>query len=201
MSTSISHAKIRRLSAVGNRNYAAPEILKGIRDFPKKLLGMSMSRSSRKLNDDTSRQKEMHEQPLGDAISDYGMTVDAYSVGATIRFMVTGVPPDISVNDFMANKNSAVNILGRKFKKTFGKDKDKIRKKRYKYTRQLPQEASRLVLGLTHWKETSRTTVRSARGYEWIQSSYTMKSEQNHPSSNDQGCKLDFLTCALERRV
>lgn len=196
MSNSISHRKIRGLSAVGNRNYAAPEMLKGIRGFKKKLLSLSSSGKNKDFN-----KKRMHEQSLAEAISDYGMTADAYSIGTTIRYMLTGVPPDVSVSDFMADKNSAVNIIGRKLKKKFSKKENASRKKRYKYTSQLPKEAAKVVLGLTHWNERSRTTVRSVRNFEWIQSSYSMKDENEHPSSNDHRGKIDFLKCALERRV
>lgn len=197
VSASISHLKIRGLSAVGNRNYAAPEMLKGVRGFKKKLLNLSISGGKNR----ELKMKQLHEQSLADAISDYGMTADAYSIGTTIRYMLTGVPPDVSISDFMADKNSTINVIGRKLKKKFSnKDKQK-RKKRFKYTSQLPKEASNVVLGLTHWNERSRTTVRSARNFKWIQSSYTMKNEKSHPSSNDHRGEIDFLKCALDRRV
>ncbi len=198
ISNSISHMKIRGLSAVGNRNYAAPEMLKGVRGFTKRILSFSLSSSGR---GEEARKKEMHEQSLADAISDYGMTADAYSIGTTLRYMLTGVPPDVSISDFMAEKNSAVKIIGRKLKKKFSNKENLKRKKRYKYTSQLPKEASKVVLGLTHWNERSRTTVRSARNYEWIKSSYSMKDEKKHPSSNYHKGEINFLTCALERRV
>jgi hypothetical protein len=197
LSTSQSHKKIRGLSAVGNRNYAAPEMLKGMRNFKKKLFNLSSS--SGKLSKE-EKKKQMHEQSLANAISDYGMTADAYSVGTTLRFMLTGVPPDVAVNDFLSNKNSAMSKFGRSLKKSLGKDKDK-RKKRYKPTSALPREAAKVVLGLTHWNEVTRTTVRSARNYEWIKSSHTTKDEISHPSSNDHHGKIDFLKCALERKV
>jgi hypothetical protein len=114
--------------------------------------------------------------------------------------MLTGVPPDVAVNDFLSNKNSAMSKFGRSLKKSLGKDKDK-RKKRYKPTSALPREAAKVVLGLTHWNEVTRTTVRSARNYEWIKSSHTTKDEISHPSSNDHHGKIDFLKCALERKV
>lgn len=202
LSNSISHQKIRGLSAVGNRNYAAPEMLKGMRAFPKKLwMGLSSSTSGGKVEKELKK-KRMHRQSLADAISDYGMTADAFSVGTTLRYMLTGVPPDVSINDFMASKNSVFSKVGRSLKSSFGKNKDgKKMKKRYKYTRELPTEASKVVLGLTHWNERSRTTVRSARNYEWIKSSYFMKDEKDPISSNEHHGKINFLKCALERRV
>jgi serine/threonine protein kinase len=205
LSNSISHQKIRGLSAVGNRNYAAPEMLKGMRAIPKKLwtaglLSSSSSSSGGKVEKELKK-KRMHRQSLADAISDYGMTADAYSVGTTLRYMLTGVPPDVSINDFMASKNSVFSKVGRSLK-SLGKNKDgKKMKKRYKYTRELPSEAAKVVLGLTHWNERSRTTVRSARNYEWIKSSYFMKDEKDPISSNQHHGKINFLNCALERRV
>lgn len=197
LSISISHFKLLDLSAVGHRHYAAPEMLKGMKDAEKKYVDFSESSEG----DEEERKKQMHKQTLGDAVSDYGMSADAYSLGTTLRYMLTGVPPDVSINEFMANKNSAISIMMRGLKKTMGKNKSK-RKKRYKYTSDLPREAAKVVLGLTHWNEVSRTTVRSARNYEWITSSYCMKDERGiHPASNEHHAKLDFLNCALERKV
>lgn len=200
LSSSYSHKRVRGLSAVGHKNYAAPEMLKGIRNFSKNVLSLSSSGSRSKATKEMKK-KKMHEQALGDAVSDYGLTTDAYSVGVTLRYMLTGVPPEESISEFVARKNSMVSKLGRSFRKKIGKDKDK-RQKRYKFTSDLPREASKVVMGLTHWKESVRTTVRSARNYEWIKSSFTMKQENsNHPTSNDHNAKFDFLKCALERRV
>lgn len=204
LSNSISHQKVRGLSAVGNRNYAAPEMLKGMRSLPKRLFsnrGLSSSRSGGGRAEKELRKKRMHEQSLADAISDYGMTADAYSVGTTLRYMLTGVPPDVSVNEFMANKNSVLSKVGRSLSKSFGKKNKDKRKKRYKYTRELPSEAAKVVLGLTHWNERNRTTVRSARNYEWIKSSFFMKNEKDCISSNQHHGEINFLQCALERRV
>lgn len=192
---SISHKKIRGLSAVGNRDYVAPEMLKGIRGSSKNVLSSSSHGKNNNLK------KQLHEQSLAEAISDYGMTADAYSAGRTIRYMLTGVPPDVSISDFIANKNSAMNIIGRKLKKKFSKKENLARKKRYKLTSELPNEASKVVIGLTHWIERNRTTVRSARNFEWILSSYYMQNERDCPSSNDHKGEINFLKCALERRV
>eukprot|EP00557_Chaetoceros_sp_GSL56_P003841 CAMPEP_0176497746 /NCGR_PEP_ID=MMETSP0200_2-20121128/11901_1 /TAXON_ID=947934 /ORGANISM="Chaetoceros sp., Strain GSL56" /LENGTH=515 /DNA_ID=CAMNT_0017895805 /DNA_START=75 /DNA_END=1619 /DNA_ORIENTATION=+ len=204
LSNSISHKKIRGLSAVGNRNYAAPEMLKGMRTFPKKFwtgLSSSSTRGGGGVDKELMK-KRMHEQSLADAISDYGMTADAYSVGTTLRYMLTGVPPDVSINDFMASKNSVLSKVGRSLKSLTNKNKDGPKnkmKKRYKYTRELPSEAAKVVLGLTHWNERIRTTVRSARNYEWIRSSYCMKDEKEPMSSNEHHGEINFLKCALER--
>lgn len=184
ISTSISQAKILDMSAVGHRNYAAPEMLKGVRNFSSK----EMSVQSK--------------PPLTECVSDYGMIADAYSVGSTIRFMVTGVPPEFSINDFLAEKNSCMNVIVRKVKAKFGKDKKK-RKKNYRRTKNLPKEASKVVLGLTHWNEKKRTTIRSARKYQWIKGSFSMQDSQGNSESesNEHRGKINFLNCALNRKV
>ncbi len=190
LSTSVSHQKVIDLSAVGNRNYAAPEVREKIRVFKKD-------------KKDTSRKNDQHDRPLAECVSDYGLIADAYSVGKTIRYMLTGVPPEQSVNDFLAEKNSVMNILGRKVGKIMAKDKGKNRKKKYRRTSDLPRAASKVVLGLTHWNERSRTTIRSARKYEWIKLSYSMQSEEGHVESvaSEHHGEIHFLKCVLERKV
>jgi len=170
LSNSISRYKIMDLSAVGNRNFAAPEIMKGIHVF--------------KRNKDT----EGHD-PLTRHVSDYGMIVDAFSTGATIRNICTGVPPHTSVEEFIAAKTSCEKVLCRKIKAAMKKTDTKPMK-RYRSNDDLPAEAVRLILGLTHWNEKKRTTVRSARAYEWIVSSYSMKKQPTQSKSSE---KLDFL--------
>ncbi len=190
LSTSVSHQKVIDLSAVGNRNYAAPEVREKIRIFKKD-------------KKDNSRKNDQHHRPLAECVSNYGLIADAYSVGKTIRYMLTGVPPEQSVNDFLAEKNNVMNILGRKVGKIMAKDKGKNRKKKYRRTSDLPKAASKVVLGLTHWNERSRTTIRSARKYEWIKLSYSMQSEEGHVESvaSEHHGKIHFLKCALERKV
>lgn len=188
ISNSMSHNMIYDLSAVGNRNYAAPEMLNGVRDVPKYKPPTDINETN------SSTQKKIeHKQSLAACVSNYGMTADAYSVGCTIRFMLTGVPPSKSIKEFLQEKNSPLKVLSRKLKKT--------QKKKYRYTKDLPKEASRLCVGLTHWREVERTTVRSARSYEWIASSITMKNEKDPDGIREHRGKIDYLKCALERKV
>jgi serine/threonine protein kinase len=192
LSSSQSHMMIRSLSAVGNRAYAAPELLKGVRNFPmknRKAQNLESSQNSDKIK------KRKHEEPLSEYVSDYGMTADAFSLGCTLRYMLTGVPPGQSVDGFIAEKNNPLNIIGRKLRKKFGKDRHLIRKKKYRYTKELPIEASKVVLGLTHWNEVQRTTVRSARIFEWIAESYSLR---DIPVKKGD---LDYLRCALDRKI
>ena len=62
------------VGALGTRNYAAPEITSSIRNLVVSL------------NDSYKRPQKT----LGACVSNYGMDADAFSVGATIRYMVTG---------------------------------------------------------------------------------------------------------------
>ncbi len=186
LDVSISRKKVRNLSAVGNRNFAAPEIKKGIRVF----------KHPRGKKKDSTNVAEATKEPLSDCVSDYGIIVDAFSTGATIRYMCTGVPPNVSVEEFILEKNGLINVLGKKIKKAVNKEYANKRHKRYRYNKDLPNQTVRLILGLTHWNEKKRTTVRCARHYEWVNSSYSMKDSKAYDPFGVQGGDFDFLKCA-----
>jgi serine/threonine protein kinase len=142
----VSKSIVRQLSALGNRDYAAPEILNGITANP------------------------THEHALSDFSSDYGMVADAYSVGSTIRYMLTGVSPDQNVDEVIAADRSvgakASRWLGRKLG---GKSMEQKKpRKKYRGSEELPTEVVRLVKSMTHGDPKQRTTVRAARLYPWI---------------------------------
>lgn len=206
---SVSKLRVRSLSAVGNKFFAAPEILKRMRSGPAPA-NLSASGSS---NIGDSGEKH---QPLAECVSDYSMLVDAYSIGATLRFMLTGVPPSESVEDFLAMKNhpaakliKSMSKFGGKLKKKKNEDaKRKKRKKQYRSNAELPNDAKRLVFGLTHWDETKRTSVRAALSYEFIASQNVLddgptsgQEEKGNGLVSRHGEKLDFLPCALKGSV
>eukprot|EP00957_Ditylum_brightwellii_P183740 13995057-Ditylum_brightwellii.AAC.1 len=167
---SISKNRVRDLSALGNRHYAAPEILRGVRERH------SRGRSSRRSSDEHSKHKNKDKVQIENeskCVSDYSMVADAFSVGATIRYMLTGVPPGINVEEFMAMQSSPLAVMARlvgkvlkKTSKKKNKQQNKI-KKRYKRGDELPKNAAILVRALTHWDPTKRLTVRAARSYPW----------------------------------
>jgi hypothetical protein len=70
---SCSRQVLRDLSPLGTRTYAAPEVLSGIRNAIKHHLDSSSHRRQKRRNSNS------------ECTSDYGMVVDAYSVGSTIR--------------------------------------------------------------------------------------------------------------------
>ena len=184
LSRSISHLKIRSLSAVGNRNYAAPELKKGVHLY----------------KNEKDEEKGSSNIPLTEYVSDYGMTVDAFSTGSTVRFMCTGVPPYKDIDVFVQEEIGGLNGIIMKIKKKCGCISDQQREKKYRLNKDLPEEAVRLVLGLTHWNEKKRTTIRSAREYEWIASSYSMKTATHHGFEDHGNTNLNFLKCSSTQK-
>mmetsp|Transcript_11379 Transcript_11379/g.24272 ORF Transcript_11379/g.24272 Transcript_11379/m.24272 type:complete len:450 (-) Transcript_11379:269-1618(-) len=161
---SISHAKVRDLSALGTRNYAAPEITSGIRNLVKSLNGSNHKTSAK---------------TLGACVSNYGMDADAFSVGATIRHMVTGVAPGIDVEDFIASKNQPIKKLARALKSRVKKGSNPKRIKKYRLGEDLPGEVCDLVEILTFYNSRKRATVRSVTDHSWIKLSASASSNGN----------------------
>lgn len=154
---SVSKIQVVDLASVGNRNYAAPEIL-----------------------------KTLHKQkgnPSGHNVSNYGMTADAYSMGALLRYMLTGVPPEYTIEEYIARKNNfvttAANFLSsltlfscrskaKSAKESDGLDKKTHRRKRFKRNDSVPKEAANLVHLMTMRDTQHRLTIRSAQAHPWI---------------------------------
>jgi serine/threonine protein kinase len=143
-----SRRVVRCLSAVGNRTYAAPEVKDNVRKSE---------------TIDPSRNGKIS-STLIPFVSDYGMVADAFSVGSTARFVLTGVPPQENLNEFMANHNSLFNKtsrwIGRKFIKRRNNSKPV---KQYRPSEYVPVEATRLIKGMTQLNASTRMTVRDAR--------------------------------------
>jgi serine/threonine protein kinase len=163
---------IRRMSALGNKFYAAPEVQKGVKE-------------------EKSRSKKA-KHTLSNFVSDYGMTADAFSVGATMRYILTGVPPYENIDEVIrAQKNplaKASRWLGKKMAKP---GEPKRKKKHYRKIKECPQEAVKLVLGMTHRDPKQRTTVRAARMYPWIND---VLEDTEEPTLYE----MKFLECATK---
>ena len=67
------------MSALGNRYYASPEVINGIHEIHEKLSNSSHSFSAVDIT-----------RTLHGYVSDYGMFSDAYSLGVTMKYMLTG---------------------------------------------------------------------------------------------------------------
>lgn len=184
LDASISHARIRDLSALGTRNYAAPEILSGVRRFAD-----ALDSSFRSLNS-SNHKPETTTKPLGECVSDYGMVADAFSVGATIRHMVTGVPPSVNVEDFIASRNAPMKKLAKRLSKRLSfKKNDNKRSKKYRTSCDLPEEVEDLIQALTHYNSRKRATVRAVTGHPWIKLSHDDAKERMH------GGPVVYLQC------
>ncbi len=171
---SISNMLHRQMSALGTNTYAAPEIKR----IQKKKDSITTTTTTT-TNDIT--------QTISSVVADYGLLVDAYSLGCTIRYMMTGCPPHQSVAEAIANQSSIVEQLcgicmgpQKKNRKGGGP-----RTPRFRLVADLPGEVQRLISKLTEPKESQRTSVRSARRYHWIQDILSTDdfSNMNDPAS------------------
>jgi len=143
--TSMARTKVRSMSALGTRAYAAPEIKDGLREKEREdVLKSNMA--------------------LTTCVADYGMIVDAYSTGWTLRVIITGVPPTVSISEYLAENEFETiepGCCGR----------GKIITKQHKMIRvpaEIPQSCRHLIRKLTRSKPEDRITIREAQNEAWI---------------------------------
>lgn len=165
LSRSVTHKMKRTMSALGNLNFAAPEIVNKVRpqfrprteptfDLPKEAPKARMSTT----------------ETISNYVADYGLLVDSYSMGHTIRYMMTGVQPGISVEDAIRQQQNA-GWVRKCFSLCSKKTKEKIQKRSVRFRRMedLPREICRLVGSLTQIAEQNRISIRKARwNVPWI---------------------------------
>ena len=138
---SIERRPMRAMSALGSRAFAAPEVKK-----------------VRKKSDGENAGTEM--------VSDYGLIADAFSIGATVRVLLTGVPADASEMDFISSQdNLLINVA--RFLFSCGKGDGK-RRKRFKFLNEVPKQARGLVTKLIKPNYAERISVPLAREEDWI---------------------------------
>lgn len=154
------------MSALGSPQFAAPEIRN-------KVTANTSQHKKRKEGDKDDDNDVTH--TISSFVSEYGLLVDAYSLGCTIRYMMTGVQPHQSVAEAMANQSSMVEQLcgflcvpQQKNKKKDGISASPTRKPRFRFVEDLPGEVQRLISKMTEREESKRTSVRAARRYHWI---------------------------------
>jgi len=150
--SNVSRHKILDLSALGNRNYAAPEVKNRVRE------------------EEESRTSSCHKGincTLSRFVSNYGMIADAFSVGATARYLLTGVRPEDNVEEVIANYNNPMNKLIRKIQKRKKKNQltktEVIRKKKYRSGKAIPPNGLALIKAMTQSNLETRMSVRDAR--------------------------------------
>ena len=151
LNRSISRRFDRRMSALGTRTFTAPEVIQSIQDRP-------VPNSSRHFMDITDT--------LSTHVSYYGLMADAFSVGCTIKYMLTGVLPTENVNDVIALQNTPLAVLCRFLCGAASSKRE--RPVQYRKISAIPKEVLRLIQGLTNPDPRQRTTVRHALAYPWI---------------------------------
>ena len=117
-------------------------------------------------------------------------------VGATIRYMLTGVPPQHNANEYIASRNSLLRIIVRALKKSRRKNLKRI--KQYRSSDELPVDAKDLIRELTHYDSRKRATVRHAASNPWVLSdvSLSVEHKQNLSSSLlEHGGPIMYLKC------
>lgn len=151
--SSTARTKMRSMSALGTKAYAAPEIKK-------------------KLRKKTAEDHGKSNAALTECVADYGMIVDAYSVGWTMRVILTGVPPNCTISQYV-----------RKIQEEEEKEAEKqqggifcccspppVEKKkiRVRDAHDIPKEATVLITQLTKPDPDERISVREAQLHPWI---------------------------------
>jgi serine/threonine protein kinase len=160
-SNSISNKMHRTMSALGSPQFAAPEIRKVVK---------AATKNNDNNDDDDDENDVTH--TISSFVSEYGLLVDAYSLGCTIRYMMTGVQPHQSVAQAIAEQSNIIEqlcgllCLGGGGSKT--KTKNAPRTPRFRFVDDLPGEVQRLISKMTEREESERTSCRSARRYHWI---------------------------------
>jgi len=153
---STTRAKMRSMSALGTKAYAAPEI-------------------KHKLRNKTDADKEKANAALTECVADYGMIVDAYSVGWTVRVILTGVPPNATISQYMKkndDKDRSVEMeeVGCCCFGGGTAKQPKVTKTPYRVrdTDEMPKGATLFISALTKPNPEDRLSIREAQNHPWI---------------------------------
>jgi serine/threonine protein kinase len=109
-------------------------------------------------------------------------------VGATIRYIVTGVPPEQDIDDYIQWKNRPVKKAIQAFKRTKST-------KRYRSSDSIPGDVMDLIRDLTHYDSNKRASVRSATRHPWI-SEAQPDCADGDLTFMDHGGPIEYLKCA-----
>ena len=171
LDVSVSYREVRDLSALGVRFFVAPEVLRGLRERGNKVvdrLSTSIHGPQKHLAKETNRPKK--------CVSDYGLTADAFSVGkephivitksplgryhsvltylfsgTTIKYVLTGVPPETDVVEYLASRNHPLKIAARKVSQRLFKKQKSGLTKRFRALEDLPANVRDLAMEMTHY--------------------------------------------------
>jgi serine/threonine protein kinase len=164
----------RQMSALGTSSYAAPEIVQGVHRVDDNRNNYHKVATTHTATTETT---DDITNTISSFVSDYGLLVDAYSLGCTIRYMMTGCPPHQNVADAIAKQNSFwTRVLehccgggAQPSSSSSSSSSGNPRKPRFRLVEDLPGEVQRLIRKLTEPKESQRASVRSLKRYPWIQ--------------------------------
>ena len=150
-----TRTKLKSMSALGTKAYAAPEI-------------------KHKLRNKTDADKNKPNAALTECVADYGMVVDAYSVGWTLRVILTGVPPNSTISNYM-RKHHGREIIEEDVEVgccgCFGETSDAAKTTsvfRVRDPDQMPKTATLFISELTKMNPDQRMSVREAQNHPWI---------------------------------
>ena len=182
LNKSISGKMMRTMSALGNRNFAAPEIIDKVHE--ENHVGLN----------NTEQEEVDVTDTISNFVSEYGLLVDAYSLGCTIRYMMTGVQPHIRVESVVAERKSMGYRMGRWLGKKTGSIDKNARKKRIVLISDLPGDFQRLISAMTEKNQKSRMSVRSAKRCPYI---YDVLENGDAPP-NDQKDEIKYLSIVMK---
>ncbi len=185
---STTRAKMRSMSALGTKAYAAPEI-------------------KHKLRNKTTADREKTNAALTECVADYGMIVDAYSVGWTVRVILTGVPPNATISQYV--KKGDGKEISEEMEEVgcccFGggtANQPKVTKATFRVrdTDEMPKGATLFISALTKPNPEDRLSIREAQSHPWIRGDEKEESYEvvqgDYPSHH--GDPVVPLTCAGE---
>lgn len=171
---STTKQKVRSMSALGTKAYAAPEI-------------------KHKLRNKTAADIEKKNAALTECVADYGMIVDAYSVGWTLRVILTGVPPNSTISQYMRKHHGreaseeieevgcccfggdpSTNRIAKESKPSF----------RVRDTDEIPRDATLFISALTKSNPEDRMSIREAQLHSWVKGE---EDDKDYPYEVAQG--------------
>jgi len=180
LSNSLSHKLKRTMSALGNLNFAAPEIVHKVRPRFRPRTELPIKRPEQ-----TPRGQTSTTETISNYVADYGLLVDSYSMGHTIRYMMTGVRPGISIEDAIWQQQRGVWVKKLcslcRGRRNSAKRKQE-RSVRIRSMEDLPGDIYRLVGALTQLAEEHRISIRKARwNVPWIADVLESQEQEQEP--------------------
>mmetsp|Transcript_11499 Transcript_11499/g.33097 ORF Transcript_11499/g.33097 Transcript_11499/m.33097 type:complete len:562 (-) Transcript_11499:491-2176(-) len=155
---SATHKIKRTMSTLGNRNFAAPEIINKVRLESQHKNGEN--ETTRKIVANAADAQPITET-ISNYVADYGLLVDSYSLGQAIKYMMTGVTPGLSILQSFREQQRRDKIR-KVFSMCVGEKKQK-RSVRVRRLEDSPGQMYTLIMALTEISEQSRISIRKAR--------------------------------------